>query len=350
MRKISFRSVVLAAIVGVAGALASGTGAAAQEFTLKLHQFLPAQAHVPKNVLDVWADNVERDSGGRIKIERYPSMQLGGSPPELIEQVSDGAVDIVWTVIGYTPGRYPRTEVFELPFILPNAEVGSRAFWSMVNSKMLDHEFKEVHVLGAWVHDAGLFHSDKPINSLDDLSGVKIRGASRTVNMLLEQLGATPVGMPVPTVPESLSKGVINAATLPWGVVSGLKVPELVHNHTEFTGNALYTATFLFAMNKDKYNSLPADLKKVIDDNSGIEFSAFAGAVQDENVAPSSKAAKALGNHILVLDAEQTAVWRAAAQPVYDEWAKDMDAKGYDGKSLIAEAEALIAKYVSEQK
>ena len=349
MKKISFRSAVLAAVVGVAGALVSGTGATAQEFTLKLHQFLPAQAHVPKNVLDVWADNVERDSGGRIKIERYPSMQLGGSPPELIEQVTDGAVDIIWTAIGYTPGRFPRTEVFELPFILPNAEVGSRAFWSMVNSTMLDHEFKDVHVLGAWVHDAGLFHSDKPINSLEDLNGMKIRGASRTVNMLLEELGASPVGMPVPAVPESLSKGVINAATLPWGVVSSLKVPELVHNHTEFTGNALYTATFLFAMNKDTYNSLPADLQKVIDDNSDIEFSGFAGSIQEANVAPSKAAAATLGNQLVVLDAEQTAIWRETAQPVYDNWAMDMDAKGYDGKALIAEAEALIAKYTAAQ-
>ena len=350
MKKFSLKSAVLAAVVGVTGALSSGSGVMAQEFTLKLHQFLPAQAHVPANVLDVWADNVERDSNGRIKIERYPSMQLGGRPPELIEQVTDGVVDIIWTVVGYTPGRFPRTEVFELPFILPNAEVGTRAFYEMFENKMKDEEFKDMHVLGVWTHGPGSFHSSKPIDALDDLEGMKIRGASRTVNMLLEELGATPVGMPVPAVPESLSKGVIDATTLPWEVVLSLKVPELVHNHTEFTGNALYTATFVFAMNNETYDSLPDDLKTVIDDNSGFEFSAWAGVTQESYAAPSRDIAREMGNNIVVLDEDETAIWRSAAQPVYDKWAADMDARGYDGTALIAEAEALIAKYAAEQK
>lgn len=350
MNKMSIKSVAFAAALGVAGALTFASVSVAQEFTLKLHQFLPAQAHVPANILDVWADNVEKDSGGRIKIERYPSMQLGGRPPELIEQVTDGVVDIIWTVIGYTPGRFPRTEVFELPFMLPNAEVGTRAFYEMFDRDMRNEEFSEMHVLGVWTHGPGSFHSATPINTLEDLKGMKIRGASRTVNMLLEELGATPVGMPVPAVPESLSKGVIDAATLPWEVVLSLKVPELVHNHTEFTGNALYTATFIFAMNKDTYESLPADLQKVIDDNSDVEFSAFAGITQESYAAPSRKIAREMGNNVVVLDAEQSAIWHEAAQPVYDRWAADMDEKGYDGKALIAEAQALIEKYSSQQK
>ncbi len=350
MKKISLKKAVFAAFVGLVGTLSVGTVATAQEYTLKLHQFLPAQAHVPKNVLDVWADNVERDSGGRIKIERYPSMQLGGRPPELIEQVTDGVVDIIWTVIGYTPGRFPRTEVFELPFILPNAEVGSRAFYEMFENEMKDEEFKDMHVLGVWTHGPGSFHSSKPIKNLEDLRGMKIRGASRTVNMLLEELGATPVGMPVPVVPESLSKGVIDAATLPWEVVLSLKVPELVHNHTEFTGNALYTATFVFAMNNDTYASLPDDLKKVIDNNSGFEFSAWAGVTQEAYATPSREIAREMGNSIVVLDEDQSKNWRDAAQPVYDKWAADMDERGFDGSALIEEAEKLIAKYSAEQK
>lgn len=350
MKKISFKSAVFAAVVGIAGAFVSGSASMAQEFTLKMHHFLPAQAHVPKNILDVWADGVERDSGGRIKIERYPSMQLGGRPPELIEQVTDGAVDIIWTVVGYTPGRFPRTEVFELPFILPNSDVGSRAFYEMFEDKMKDEEFKDMHVLGVWTHGPGSFHSSKPIKTLDDLKGMKIRGASRTVNMLLEELGATPVGMPVPAVAESLSKGVIDAATLPWEVVLSLKVPELVHNHTEFTGNALYTATFVFAMNNASYDRLPDDLKKVIDDNSGMDFSAWAGTTQESYAAPSREIAREMGNDIVVLDEDQTAIWWEASQVVYDRWAADMDAKGYDGKALISEAEALIQKYIDALK
>ena len=112
----------LVTLMGAAAALALTAGASfAQEFTLRMHQFLPAQANVPRLVLDVWADNVERDSGGRIRIERHHAMALGGTPPELMDQVMDGVADIIWTVNGYTPGRFPRTEVLELPFFVTDA-------------------------------------------------------------------------------------------------------------------------------------------------------------------------------------------------------------------------------------
>ena len=286
-----------------------------------------------------------KESDGRIQIDLYPAMQLGGKPPELIDQVRDGVVDLVWTVIGYTPGRFPRTEVFELPFMVTTAEPASRAFWEMFEKDMKDEEFKDVHIVGGWVHGPGVIHANKEVRVPSDLNGMKVRGASRTVNMLLEELGATPVGMPVPAVPEALSKGVIDGTTIPWEVTAALKVPELVENHTEFTGRALYTVTFVLAMNKAKYESLPDDLKKVIDDNSGIEFSAFAGKTQEYYDGPARELAGKADNNIITLSAEETAKWREAAQPVYDKWIADMDSKGYDGKALVEEAEALIKKY-----
>ncbi|WP_291738123.1 TRAP transporter substrate-binding protein, partial [Leisingera sp. F5] len=252
-------------LLGAAGAAAlamfGAMPAFAQEVTLKLHQFLPAQANVPKLILDVWADNVEESSGGRIKVDRFPSMQLGGKPPELMDQAIDGVADIVWTVVGYTPGRYPSTEVFELPFMMTNARAVSHAYWEMFDKHMKDTEFKDVHILGTWVHGPGLIHTADPVETPEDLEGMKIRGGGRSVNALLTELGATPVGMPVPAIPEGLSKGVIDGTTIPWEVTAALKVPELVENHTEFTGKALYTLTFVLAMNKEKYESLPDDLK-----------------------------------------------------------------------------------------
>ena len=327
---------------------AMATTATAQEVTLKLHQFLPAQANVPKLVLDVWADNVEEASGGRIKIERYPSMQLGGKPPELMDQAIDGVADIVWTVVGYTPGRFPSTEVFELPFMMTNARAASRAYWEMFEKHMKDTEFSDVHILGTWVHGPGLIHTKDPVVAPEDLQGMKIRGGSRSVNSLLTLLGATPVGMPVPAVSEGLSKGVIDGTTIPWEVTAALKVPELVTNHTEFTGNALYVLTFVLAMNKDAYNNLPADLQKVIDDNSGLEFSVFAGGTQEDSDGPAREQALDLGNNIITLDADQTAVWRAAAQPIYDQWVTDMNDRGIDGQALIDEARMLIDKYTAD--
>ena len=336
----------LMGIAGAAFAVGMGaTAAMAQDVTLRMHQFLPPQANVPKLVLDVWADKVEAASDGRIKVERYASMQLGGTPPELMDQAIDGVADIVWTVVGYTPGRYPSTEVFELPFMVTDARAASSAYWQMFETHMKDTEFKDVHILGTWVHGPGLLHTNKEIRTPADMQGMKIRGGSRLANQLLEITGATPVGMPVPAIPEGLSKGVIDGTTIPWEVTSALKVPELVKNHTEFTGSALYTLTFVLAMNKDKYESLPDDLKKVIDDNSGLEFSIFAGGTQADSDGPARQIAVDLGNNIVTLNEEETAVWRETSQPIYDTWVADMKEKGIDGQALIDEAKSLMDAY-----
>jgi TRAP-type C4-dicarboxylate transport system substrate-binding protein len=336
-------------LMGAAGALALGalsaTSAFAQEVTLKLHQFLPAQANVPRLVLDVWADNVEKDSGGRIKVERYPSMQLGGTPPELMDQAIDGVADVVWTVVGYTPGRFPSTEVFELPFMVSDARAASYAYWKMFESHMKDTEFADVHILGTWVHGPGMFHTNKPVTKPADLQGMKIRGGSRLVNQLLEAVGATPVGMPVPAVSEALSKGVIDGTTIPWEVTPALKVSELVSNHTGFEGPGLYTLTFLFGMNKDAYDAMPDDLKAVIDANAGLETSVWGGRVMREGDAPGLKIATERGNTIMTIAGDDLQPWRDAVAPVYDGWIADMAARGIDGQALIDEARALMAAY-----
>ena len=318
-------------------------GAMAQEVTLKLHQFLPAQANVPKLVLDVWADKVEESSGGAIKVDHFPSMQLGGKPPELMDQAINGVADIIWTVVGYTPGRYPSTEVFELPFMMTDARAASSAFWQMFEKHMEDGEFKDLKILGTWVHGPGHLHTNKPVETPDDLKGMKIRGGSRLVNQLLELMGATPVGMPVPAVPEGLSKGVIDGTTIPWEVTAALKVPELVDNHTEFAVPALYTLTFVLAMNKDKYESLTPEQKKAIDDNSGLEFSIFAGGVMEDSDGPARELAVDNGNNIIQV--EDTSAWRAAVEPIYESWIADMDSRGIDGQALIDEAQSLMDAY-----
>jgi len=193
----------------LAGALAAATmatSAFAQEVTLRIHQMLPAQATIPAQAIEPWAQKVSEESDGRIKFELYPAMQLGGAPPELYDQAKDGVVDIIWTVLGYTPGRFPKSEVFELPFMTPNGEAGSAAFYNYVMANSAD-EFAGVHVIALHTHGPGLFHSKNPINSLDDLKGMKVRGGSRIISSMLGLLGAEPIGMPVPQVTEALSKG-----------------------------------------------------------------------------------------------------------------------------------------------
>jgi TRAP-type C4-dicarboxylate transport system substrate-binding protein len=207
-------------------------------------------------------------------------------------------------------------------------------------------EFKDVKVIAVHVHGPGLIHSKDPVTRLEDLKGVKVRGGSRITNIMLEHLGAVPVGMPVPAVGESLSKGVISATTIPWEVVPALKVQQIVKNHTGFAGaQGLYTQTFVVAMNKAAYDKLPADLKKVIDANSGAETAALFGRAMDEGDKVGLSLAQKAGNKIHMLDVLETQTWRRTASGVRGVWYKEVSSKGIDGPKLAAEAEALIAKH-----
>lgn len=337
------KSAALAAPLALAASLFGGSMAAAQEVTLRVHQFLPLQAAIPSRAIQPWIDKVQADSGGRIKIEHYPAMQLGGSPPSLYDQARDGVVDIVWTVLGYTPGRFPKTEAFELPFLATDAVSTSRAFHAYVSETALD-EFAGVKVIAAHVHGPGLIHmAGEGIGRLEDMRGKKLRGPTRTVTRLIETLGAAAIGMPVPAVPEALSKGVIDGAVVPWEVTLPLKLTELTRTHTEFDDpRALYTATFAFVMNQERYDSLPADLKAVIDANSGVETAALFGQAMVDVDAIGRQRALEAGNTIVTLDAAETARWKTAAEPIVAEWIAEMTARGLDGAGLVEQARRLV--------
>ncbi len=323
---------------------------AAQDVTLRIHHFLPAPAPVPKNFITPWAEKVTKEAGGKLKVEVYPAMQLGGRPPALIDQARDGVVDIVWTLPGYTPGRFPGTEAFELPFVPASAEATSQAAWDFYE-KYLKKEFESVHVIAVHVHGPGLLHvKGNGVSKLEDLKGLKLRGPTRQATALLAALGATPVGMPVPAMPEALSKGVIDGTVIPWEVTTPLKVAQLVQSHTNFTGSrGLYTSFFVFAMNKAKYDALPADIKKVIDANSGKEASKWVGRVMDEGDAPGIAAAKAAGNKMITRDAKETARWKEASAPIAEAWVKEMSGKGYPGPDMLKDAKEMIAKYAGAE-
>ena len=321
-------------------AVALAGAAVAQETTLRLHQMLPPQATIPSKAIEPWAKRIEEASEGRIKIELYPSMQLGGGPPQLFDQAKDGVVDIIWTVLGYTPGRFPKSEVFETPFMVSNGEATSRAFQEYVEQYAMD-EFAEVKLIAVHTHGPGLFHMKDPIEKLEDLQGVKVRGGSRVINNLLVSLGAEPIGMPVPAVPEALSKGVIDGTTIPWEVTLPLRSSELVKNHTGFTGDrGLYTQTFGLVMNKDAYNNLSDDLKAIIDAETGIEVAAEFGRAMDAGDAVGLKVAQDMGNNIITLDEAETQRWRDAGQIIIDQWI----AETTDGQMLYDAAKALVEK------
>ncbi|MGF1628656.1 MAG: TRAP transporter substrate-binding protein [Kiloniellaceae bacterium] len=332
----------------LAGPLAGGS-AAAQEVTLRVHHFLPPPSTTHRDFIEPWARKVEAESGGRIKIEIYPSMQLGGRPPALYDQVRDGVVDIVWTLPGYTAGRFPIIEVFELPFMAASAEATSQAAHEFYLQHAVE-EFADIHPLMVHVHGPGSLHlRNKQVTSLDDLKGLKLRAPTRMTNAALEALGATPIGMPVPAVPESLARGVIDGAALPYEVTLPLKVHELTTSHTEIGGErGLYTAVFLFAMNKARYESLPADLREVIDANSGTALAKQIGKVWDDAEQPGREAAVAQNATFFTIEGEELVRWQAATAGVAEGWIAEMDKAGKDGRALVEAARTLIDSYAEE--
>ncbi len=318
---------------------------AKEPIVLRLHQFLPPVATLPKKVLKPWAERIEKASGGRLKIQHFDAMAMGGGPPQLMDQARDGVADIVMTLTGYTPGRFPRTEVLELPFMMTSPVATSKAFWTLVSEDWQNNEYKDVKVLSAWVHGPGVIHTKEGVKKLEDMKGKKLRGPSRLINDLLSEVGATPVGMPLPATAEAISKGVVSGTVIPWEVTPALKLAELVKHHTEFGGKeAFYTAPLVLVMNKAKYDSLPADLKAILDAESGVKLASEAAKIMLEGDAPARKIAQDAGNEIITLDEAEVARWKQAAKPVIDRWIEDMKKKEVDGVALLEKTRSLIAK------
>jgi TRAP-type transport system periplasmic protein len=331
-----------------APAILRTTRANAQEVTFRMHHFLPPVSNGHARFLKPWADKVAAESNGRIKIDIFPSMQLGGTPPQLFDQARDGVADLVWTLPGNTPGRFPGIEAFELPFTASKkAIVNSKALTEYAQANLMD-EFKEVKPICFWAHDHGLIHTNKLINTMDDLKGVKLRFPTRLAGEALKALGVNAIGMPIPQVPEALAQKVIDGAVVPWEVVPALKLQELTKFHTEIPGSpTLYTATFILAMNRAKYDALPADLKAVIDKNSGQAAAEMAGKVWDEQAVTVSDMVRKRGNTITVITDAEAAKWRAATAPVIDGWVKTVTERGLNGTKLLESARAALAKHAS---
>lgn len=323
-----------------------GAAAVAESVTLKFHSFPPMPANSNAKFVKPWADKVAAESNGEIKVEMYASMQLGGKPPQLADQVREGVVDIIWTVAGYTPGRFPHLEAFELPFMPASAEATSQAaheYMMTVGSK----DLKDYKVLAVHVHAPGTIHTkDTLVKSASDLNGLKMRGPTRVISQMLGGLGATPVGMPVPQVAPSLSKGVIDGMVVPWEIMPSFKLHELTKSHTTLSGDrGLYTAPFLLLMNKAKYESMSDAQKKVIDDNSGMALAKLAGQLWDGFEAPARALAEKAGGEFHELSGAELDEMKAAGATLVDAWIEKANGDGLDGAALVETARSLVAKY-----
>ena len=345
MKRIGRRSFLTSATAVLAApALSRIAGAQSAEVILKLHHFLAPTSNAQVRFLTPWARKVERESGGRIRIELYPNMQLGGTAAQLYDQVRDGIADIVWTLPGLTPGRFPKIEVFELPFVANRSALANAQAVQAFYEVHLRDEFKEVHPLGVFAHDQGVLHTTKPVGALPDLKGLRLRAPTRLSAEALKALGANGIAMPVMQVPDALSLKVIDGCLVPWELVPVIKVGDYTKYHAEFAASpALYTATFIVAMNKRRYETLPADLKAVIDGNSGQAAARAAGKKWDDLAVSVASSVQERGNTITRIDRAEAERWQQAAQPVLDAWLRA--AKKIGGETLLADAKALLAKY-----
>ena len=335
-------------VAGVAALAASAAGA--QDYTFKLHHLLSAKAPAHAQMLEPWAKQVEENSGGKVKIEIFPAMSLGGTPPELIQQVRDGVVDIIWTVNGYTAGLFPRTEVLELPFVYVNdLKAANLALYDMFESD-LKEEYVGVEVMFLHVHAGqGIYTVDKLIRKPEDFQGLKMRIPSRTGAWIIEALGAAPVGMPVPELPTALSKGVVDGAFIPWEIGAALKLQEQVKYLVEGPEMQRFgTTTFQVSMNQARWNSLPADIQKAFRDASDRDWWGRVGDIWRQADDGGLAIMTAGGSEYVVLSDDEYAAFSTALEPVVQRWIDEVSGKGIDGAALVAKARDLIAKNASD--
>ena len=339
-----------AALTASAATLWAAGAALAQDHSFKLHHFLGANSPTQTETLEPWARAVEENSGGKVKIEIYPAMTLGGRPPELINQVRDGVVDLVWTANGYTPGLFPRTEVIELPFVYLNDPGAANLALHEMFETDLKPDFPGVEVMFLHVHAGhAIVMRDAAIRSPADFAGRKMRIPTRTGAWVLEALGAVPVAMPVPDLPQAMSKGVVEGALIPFEIVPALKLQEQAGQYVELADRTrLGTLSFQMSMNKARWDSLPPDIQQAFRDASGPDWLAELGRIWRGTEDGGIAMAEAAGRTHVTLTDDETAAFRTVLEPVVERWIADVSARGIDGAALVDRARDLIAKYGTE--
>lgn len=338
------RQLILGSAALAAPLVARGANAQDAVHVLKLHHGLSPVANIHSHFLIPWTKKVEQASGGRLRIEIYPIMQLGGSPRDLYDQAKEGRADIVWTSPGTMPGRFPRTEVFELPFVLGmKASANCRTIQGAATADMRN-EFRDVQVLSLCAADGVALHANRPIAHAADLKALKLQAPSPFAFATIRALEATPVTIPLPQIRDGLAHKAIDGCLMSWEAVAPIRLQEFVRNHTELAGASVSVSTFLLAMNRARYEKLPDDLRKVIDAHSGASAAEMAGRMWDDRAAIAQELARKRGNVIEVLPAAEAEHWRKSAEPVTQAWIKRANDRGFDGEKLLADARSAAAR------
>ncbi|NPV03772.1 MAG: TRAP transporter substrate-binding protein [Syntrophaceae bacterium] len=330
------RSIIL--LLAAAVTLVSWTAAeAATSLTYSI--FFPP-THAQAKAAEAWAKEVEKRSGGQVKISLFAGGTLTPAD-QCYDGVLKGISDICMSAFAYTRGRFPAMEVLDLPLGYPNGRVATRVandFYHTMKPKALEN----VKVLYLHAHGPGLLHTKKPVRTLEDLKGMKIRSTGFSAKVVTA-LGALPVAMPQGETYEALSKGIVDGTIGPIEVLKGWKQGEVIKSTTD-CHDVGYTTAFFVVMNLKKWNTLPSDVRKALEDVSR-EWVDVHGRAWDDADKEGRAFTQSLGNQIIPLSAQESARWKKAVRPTIDEYVKEAESKGIPGRKSVKEAEALIAKH-----
>jgi TRAP-type C4-dicarboxylate transport system substrate-binding protein len=272
-------------------------------------------------------------TGGKVKVTMFPGGALG-KPGDQYVLAEHGIADIVYLLHDYSPGRFPVTSLFELPFMTPTAKIASESMWKTFEKfPDLQKEYSKYKVLALFCHPAGHFHTTKiPIRTIADFKGLKMRTASPWVTAALKNFGSIPVEMPITDTYTSLERGVVDGTVVPFEGLGIFKLDDLV-KYTTITD--FYTVTMAVLMNKRKYESLPDDVKKAIDENSGMVMSSWCGDAYDKAEVPFKERAIEKGIEMIHLSDADMQKLHAETMPLRGEWIKEMKKRGIDGKPIL---------------
>jgi TRAP-type C4-dicarboxylate transport system substrate-binding protein len=334
----SARFITVMAVLTAAIFVFAGIGPAAGETKLTYSIFFPP-THVQAKTGESWAKEVEKRTNGQVKITVFPGGTLTPAD-QCYDGVVKGISDIGMSAFAYSRGRFPLMEALDLPLGFPSGLVATRVaneFYTVMKPKALE----DVKVLYLHAHGPGLLHTKKPVKTLEDLKGTKIRSTGFSAK-IVEALGATPVAMPQGETYESLQKGVVDGTFGPIEVLKGWKQAEVIKSTTDCR-DVGYTTVFFVVMNLKKWNALPKDTQKIIEDVSK-EWIDVHGKAWDSSDAEGRAFTLSLGNQIINLSAAESARWKKAVKPTIDEYIKNTDAKGLPGKKAAKEAQTILAK------
>lgn len=317
------------------------SGPAVSEEVLKLSFFASPKDPTYADVLLPWVDAINADGKGIVRIDTFPGGALVRGPAAQAKAVSDGVVDMAWVVPAYTPGRFPDNDVMELPGVIRDVRESSIAFRRLYDKGLL-RGYEDFYVpLLATTHPYAI-HTVDPVKTMDDLKGMKLRAGGPVASASMKALGVAPVGMPIPAVAENVSKRVLDGSGAEWNVMYAFKIIEVAKNHYM---QRLGTVPLTVLFNKEKYESLSAEARAIIDKHSGEALSRKFGDVHFAIQGQRLERTKGMKDHTIVIpDEAEVARWNSVMGGVVDDW-KASHPRGQElYTALMAELEAIRAE------